>query len=201
MLTYVLIAITVLLSIFALSDSLFFEKAKFNPWSIAHRNEWWRWMSGGFIHADYMHLGVNMLTLYFFGPILEGYFVDLFGTKGYFLFAALYLLAVPFSSMYSYYKHKEDFTYSAIGASGAVSAILFGTILFAPTSSVCLYFAICIPAWLFGILYLVYEYYMGKRQMDNIGHDAHFYGALFGLIFVIIVYPSVISEFIGHFIG
>ncbi|MES2618482.1 MAG: rhomboid family intramembrane serine protease [Bacteroidota bacterium] len=200
-LSYAIIAITIILSLFALNDRLFFEKAKFNPWSIAHRNEWWRWVSGGFIHADYMHLGVNMLTLYFFGPILESNFVGLFDVTGYFLFAVLYLLAVPFSSMYSYYKHKDDFTYSAIGASGAVSAILFGTILFAPTSSVCLYFAICIPAWLFGILYLVYEYYMGKRQLDNIGHDAHFYGALFGLVFVIIVYPSVIPEFIGQFIG
>ncbi len=200
-LTYVIIAITALLSLFAFNDPRFFDKAKFNPWSITHRNESWRWISGGFIHADYMHLFVNMLTLYFFGPILEDNFVGLFDVKGYFLFAGMYLLAIPFSSMYSYYKHKEDFTYSAIGASGAVSAILFGSILFAPTSGICLYYAICMPAWLFGILYLVYEYYMGKRQIDNIGHDAHFYGALFGLVFVIIVHPSVITEFIRHFIG
>ncbi len=201
MLTIIIILLTVIISITAFGQHQFFNKAKFNPYSISKRNEWWRWISGGFIHADYFHLGVNMLTLYFFGANLEFYFNSYFGLNGLFLYAAMYLIAIPVSSMFSYYKHLHDPGYSAIGASGAVSAVLFSAILFDPMSKIYLYFAIGIPAWLFGILYLIYSYAMGKKQLDNIGHDAHFFGALFGLVFTIIIKPDVVMMFIQHFIG
>ncbi len=199
MLTIIIIGITVLISLTAFGQPQFFEKAKFNPWSIAHRNEWWRWISGGFVHADYFHLGVNMITLYFFGVNMEYYFSTVSEVNGLFLLAAMYLLAIPVSSLYSYHKYKDDINYSAIGASGAVSAILFSSILFDPTSKIYLYFAIGIPAWLFGILYLFYSYTMSKKQVDNIGHDAHFFGALFGIIFTIIIKPDILLLFVQHF--
>lgn len=198
MLTLIIIGLTVLVSISAFGQHNLFDKAKFNPYGIAHFREWWRWMTGGFIHADYVHLGVNMLTLYFFGMNLEIYFGQFFGDNGLFLYAAMYLIAIPVSSMFSYYKYQNDSSYSAVGASGAVSAILFSSILFDPTSKIYLYFAIGIPAWLFGILYLWYSYYMGKKNIDNIGHDAHFFGALFGLVFTILMKPDVVLSFIQH---
>ncbi len=194
--TTILIALTAIVSIMGFGQPSFLEKALFRPFNISNSKEYWRWVSGGFVHADYFHLFLNMLTLYFFGSNLEYYLANSFGTNGLVLYVLLYLSAIPISSMYSFYKHKNNFGYSALGASGAVAAVLFGSILFAPLSGITLYFAITIPAWLFGILYLVYEYYMGKKQMDNIGHDAHFYGALYGILFVIMVKPSVVSSFI-----
>ncbi len=199
MLTTIIIAITVLLSITAFAQHNFFEKAKFNAYDIAYHKEWWRWISNGFIHADYFHLGMNMITLFFFGPKLEDHFADLFGLNGLFLYGTLYLLAIPVSSMYSYYKHQNDPNYSAIGASGAVSAILFSQILFDPTNGICLYYFICIPGWLFGILYLWYSYSMSKKQLDHIGHDAHLFGALFGLVFTILVKPDIVLSFVQNF--
>lgn len=191
-----IIAATVLISIVGFGQPSFFEKAMFRPFNIFHNKEYWRWVSGGFVHADYFHLAVNMITLYFFGRNLEFYFNDVFQQLGGILFIVLYLSAIPISSMFSYYKHKNDFGYSAIGASGAVSAILFACILFDPFNTIQLYFFIEIPVWIFGILYLVYEYYMGKKQQDNIGHDAHFYGAVYGLVFTIIIYPNVVTNLI-----
>lgn len=194
-LTTIIIGITVLISIIGFGQPSFYEKAMFRPFNILHNKEYWRWVSGGFVHADYFHLAVNMFVLYSFGQFLESYFIAYFQDLGKVILVVFYLLAIPVSSMYSYYKHKNDFGYSAIGASGAVAAMLFASILVQPFAELRLYFAIPIPAWLFGILYLVYEYYMGKKQQDNIGHDAHFYGAIYGLVFSIIIRPQIAVEF------
>ncbi|MDI1235412.1 MAG: rhomboid family intramembrane serine protease [bacterium] len=201
MLTILIIAITTIVSIIGFAQHNLFDKARFYPYYIHNNREYWRWISGGFIHADYFHLAVNMLTLFFFGPQLESYFFQIFGLNGEFLYAAMYVIAIPVSSMYSYYRHQNDIGYAAIGASGAVSAILFSFILFDPTSVLRLYFAIPIPAWLFGILYLFYSWSMSKKQLDNIGHDAHFFGALFGIIFTILIKPDILLLFIQHFTG
>ncbi len=194
-LTTIIIGITVLISIIGFGQPSFYEKAMFRPFNILHNKEYWRWVSGGFVHADYFHLAVNMFVLYSFGQFLESYFIAYFQDLGKVILVVFYLLAIPVSSMYSYYKHKNDFGYAAIGASGAVAAMLFASILVQPFAELRLYFAIPIPAWLFGILYLVYEYYMGKKQQDNIGHDAHFYGAIYGLVFSIIIRSQIAVEF------
>ena len=194
-LTTIIIGITVLISIIGFGQPSFYEKAMFRPFNILHNKEYWRWVSGGFVHADYFHLAVNMFVLYSFGQFLESYFIAYFQDLGKVILVVFYLLAIPVSSMYSYYKHKNDFGYAAIGASGAVAAMLFASILVQPFAELRLYFAIPIPAWLFGILYLVYEYYMGKKQQDNIGHDAHFYGAIYGLVFSIIIRSQISVEF------
>lgn len=187
-----IISFTVLISYLAFNNPTLFEKLTFYPYKINHNKEWIRWVGHGFIHADYMHLIVNMLTLYFFMDALSVVFEHIAGPY-YIVYGVLfYLSAIVCSSVFAYFKHKEDWNYRAIGASGAVSAFLFSFIVFAPTESIYLYFAIKMPAWLFGILYLAYEYYMGKKQNDSIGHDAHFFGAVYGVIFTIISYPDLL---------
>ncbi len=198
----ILILITVVISLVALSNTNWLNRLLFSPYAINHYKEYWRFISGGFIHSDYFHLAVNMISLFFFAAMDGGVvsnFVQLYGEIGAFLFLFMYLSAIPISSLYSYYKHKNNSQYAALGASGAVSAVIFSSILFNPTSKIVLYFAIGIPAWLFGILYLYYEYYMGKQQRDNIGHDAHFFGAIYGIVFTTIIHPTIFSDFFSKF--
>ncbi|HEY1044899.1 MAG TPA: rhomboid family intramembrane serine protease [Bacteroidia bacterium] len=195
-----ILIITVALSLAAFNNRNLFDKALFRPYLIKHNNEWWRWFSNGFIHADYTHLIVNMLTFYFFGGYILAVFKGLIGPMGSIVFVVYYLLAIAVSSSYSYHKHKDNYGYAALGASGAVSAIIFSYILFNPFGKIQLYFIVGIPAWLFGILYLWYEWYMGKKMGDNIGHDAHFFGAVFGFIFPILLKPETGLAFIQQFI-
>ncbi len=187
-----IIIVTVIVSFYAFNKPDFFEKLSFRPFKIHQNQEYFRFISHGLIHADYMHLFFNMLTLYFFSDALIGISKIIAPVWSNTFLLVFYLLSLIASSLYSYFKHKDNYSYSAIGASGAVSAMLFSFILFAPTSKIYIFFAIGVPAWLFGILYLGYEYYMGKKQMDNIGHDAHFFGAVFGIIFTLISYPQVV---------
>ena len=200
MVLLILIA-TIGLSLLAFQNHSFYEKALFRPYLIKHSNEWWRWISGGFIHQDHMHLIVNMLSFYFFADYVMQHFNYISNNNTGLLFLLYYLSALVMSSMYSYYKHQNNYGYAALGASGAVSSIIFTYILLAPLNSIYLYYVIKIPAWLFGILYLYYEYAMGKRQMDNIGHDAHFFGAVYGLIMPIIIHPQTAIDFVKNFIN
>jgi membrane associated rhomboid family serine protease len=195
-----IILVTAIVSYLAFGNPALFEKLVFSPYRIKHNKEYIRWIGHGFIHADYMHLIVNMMTLYFFSSALEQISMVVAGDYWFLYFVAFYLLSIVMSSLYAYHKNKDNYSYSAVGASGATSAMIFSYILFAPTSKIYLYFAIGIPAWLFGVLYLVYEFYMGKKQQDNIGHDAHFFGALFGVVFTIISYPDVIAIFLSAFL-
>jgi membrane associated rhomboid family serine protease len=195
----IMIGITVLISLYALNNYTVFEKAAFRPYLIKQNKEYWRWVTNGFIHVDYAHLFVNMLSLYFFGSNLLKYIEALTGSLAPIVFVLFYVSAIAISGIYSYMKHQDQYSYSAVGASGAVSAVVFACIMFNPFSKIYLYFAIGIPSWLFGILYLYYEYVMGKKQMDNIGHDAHFSGAIYGLAFALIIYPQSVLNIIGHF--
>lgn len=191
-----IIIFTVVLSISAFQNYTLFEKALFRPWLMKQSNEWWRWISSGFIHKDYGHLIVNMLSFYFFGSVVEGYFADISGTGNGILFLVFYLSALVVSSMFDYHRYQDQYGYSALGASGAVSAVIFAYILFNPFGKIYLYFMIGIPSWLFGILYLYYEYAMARRQNDNIGHNAHFFGAVYGLVFPILIHPPAALDFV-----
>lgn len=195
----IIIIITVLASMAAFQNHSFFEKALFRPYLMKNNNEWWRWVSNGFIHADYTHLIVNMLSFYFFASYVENEFNSITGNETGILFVIFYLAALVMSGMYDYYRHQNNYAYSALGASGAVAAVIFAYIVYNPFSSIYLYYVIKIPAWLFGILYLFYEYYMGKKQMDNIGHNAHFFGALFGFVFPILLRPQTGLDLIEKF--
>ncbi len=181
-----LIIITVIITVIAWQRRDLFEKMTFHAPSIIYRKEWYRLISYGFLHANWGHLFVNMFMLWMFGRHVEATYVYHFGAKGHFLYLFLYLSAIIISTLYDLKKQKDNYNYQAVGASGAVSAVLFAYIFLYPTQS--LYFLLIpigIPAILFGILYLIYSSYMSKQNIDNIGHDSHFWGGVYGFLFAI----------------
>ena len=168
-----------------------------NPYQIVHRQQYYRLLTSGFLHADYMHLIFNMFTLYFFGNIVEHYFnqVSEYGTI---LYVAMYLIGIVAADIPSLLKHKDNPHYNALGASGAVSAVVFSSILFNPLNELCLYGLLCLPGIVFGAIYMIYSYFKGKNGNDNINHDAHLFGAIFGIVFTIAVWPEIILHFIDQ---
>ncbi|TAF64709.1 MAG: rhomboid family intramembrane serine protease [Cytophagales bacterium] len=195
-LTLFFILLTVAFSFYAWNSPEIQAKCMMNPGSISKRREYYRFLTSGFIHADIMHLGVNMFTFYFFGRSVELIYKALFGNFfGGFLFVLLYLLGIILSDLPTFYKHRNSYAYNALGASGGVSAIVFASILFNPLNDVCLYGILCLPGFILGVLYLVYSASM-KDASDGVNHEAHFWGALFGIVFDILVYPNVIFIFI-----
>jgi len=197
-LTFLFIGITVITSIYAWNNARIQYGWMMNPYEIRRRKQYFRFVSSGFIHQDGVHLFFNMFSLYFFGQNVEAYYTYIFGVPGLLLFGALYILGIVVSDIPSYLKHKNRPAYNSLGASGGVSAVIFASVLFDPVSNICLYAILCLPGFLLAILYLIYSYYQGKRGGDNINHDAHFYGAVFGIIFTIVIYPLVVVNFIEH---
>lgn len=196
---YVIIAATVLVSITAWNQPELFSKLKFNPFITRERKEYWRLVSYGLIHADWMHLGINMFVLWSFGSLVTQYFQVIFPGKAIFYYLLLYVGGLLLSSAPGFGKHRNDPYYNAVGASGAVSAVLFSSIVFDPMSKIYLFLIpIGIPAFVFGILYLVYSAYMDKKAKDNVGHDAHFWGGVYGFILTIALKPSLLSHFISE---
>lgn len=182
------IAITALISFYGFNNLAFFEKYKFNVGAVLHRKEYIRLLSAGFLHADIAHLIFNMLTLYFFGPIVIGTFGDLG-------FLIIYIGSILLGNIFSMFIYKKQSWYSAIGASGGVSGILFAAIAMSPTeANIGLLFVpgLRIPGFIFGLLYFGYSVYsmLNPRQHDNIGHAAHLGGAFLGLIYSIAMAPD-----------
>ncbi len=170
-----------------------------NPYRVHHNREYYRLLTHGFVHADWMHLIVNMLVFYSFGSVVEYNFHGL-EEAGYLHYANLsyvfmYLVSIIISSLTTFIKHRNHDFYNSVGASGAVSAVLFCSIFFSPLNKVLLFAVVPIPGIIFGPLYLVYCYYMSKRNADNINHDAHFIGALFGFIFPLMIKFDLIYIF------
>lgn len=195
--TLIIIIITAVVSILAFNNRDMFERMKFNAYQVYHSKEYYRFLSYGFIHADWIHLLINMFVLYSFGRIVQTDLAGLFGeSRGLFYYFLLYAGALVLSSTPSFGKHKDNIYYNAVGASGAVSAVVFASILLRPDSSIAFIFLpIPIPSPVFGILYLIYSAYMARRGRDNIGHDAHFWGALFGFVFPVILNPELFPRF------
>ncbi len=194
-----IIAITALVSIMAMYNKDLFYRLKFSPYLILHSRQWYRLFTHAFVHAGWMHLLINMWVLYLFGQVVVDNYAGLFGIKGYYYFIILYVGAILISSLPSYGKYKDNPYYNAVGASGATSAVLFASILFYPIGKIMIFpIPIGIPAFIFGILYLIYSAYMSKRGGDNIGHDAHFWGAVFGVLFTIAIKPAVALYFIDQ---
>ena len=198
MVTIILIAITCLVSILCFTGTLDSNKLVFNAWSVWHRKEWYRMLSYGLIHGGWGHLFFNMLTLFFFGRVVEQYFALAFGeTLGIILYVVLYVTAIAVSTAGDLIKYRDVRNYNAVGASGAVSAILFASILFEPKMGIYIYLIpIPIPGYIFAPLYLLYCWYMARRNMDNIGHTAHFWGAVYGLLFPLACRPDIFSHFL-----
>ncbi|HEY9048826.1 MAG TPA: rhomboid family intramembrane serine protease [Ohtaekwangia sp.] len=193
--TYIIIGITVVISFIAYSNQGFQQKLIMNPYQVNRKQEYYRFITSGFIHADHMHLFFNMFSLYFFGRTMEYIFNMLFGAAGGFYFLALYLLGIIVSDIPTYMKNRNHPQYNSLGASGGVSAVIFASIIFLPLQDICLYF-ICLPGVIMGTAYIIFSWYQGRKANDNINHDAHLYGALFGLFFCLIVYPDSFPNFI-----
>ncbi|MCD4730726.1 MAG: rhomboid family intramembrane serine protease [Bacteroidales bacterium] len=200
--TIFLIALTVLVSILAFNRRDIFDKLKFNAYYIHKDKNWYRFVSYGLIHADWTHLLINMFVLYSFGEIVEQLFFYYFEFKGYVFFLLLYIGGIGFSTLFDYGKYKNDIYYNAVGASGAVSAVVFASILLYPAGKIFLFLIpIGIPAPIFGILYLVYSAYSAKKGTGNIGHSAHFWGAIFGIVFTVAINPSFFLLFVDYLAG
>ena len=159
----------------------------FIPLAITGQNQWYRFITCAFIHADITHLAFNMWGLYVFGEVLEDAFKFIFPGIGGVVYVAFYVFTQFFCLIPTYLKHKNDHYYRSLGASGAVSGIVFATIVLYPTVKLGLLFIpIGIPGFLFGFIYLAASYYLAKRGRDNINHEAHFFGALAGVAFLVI---------------
>lgn len=199
--TILLILITVAVSLYAYEKRDFMDKLLFKPYAVAQSpKEYYRFITSAFIHLDFLHLLFNMMVLYMFGELLEKTFAYRYEHKGLYYFALLYFGGALFSHLPVYFKHRNDPYYASLGASGATSAVVFAFIGLFPVESQMGFFflPIRLPAIVFGVLYLVLEYYLSKRGGTNIGHDAHIGGAIFGLVFVMAIDPDNFHEFIDQ---
>jgi membrane associated rhomboid family serine protease len=189
--TLIIVLITSIVSVMAFSRPELMIRLQFNPYQVYHRRQYYRLLTHALLHADWVHLFINMFVLFSFGNAIEIYFgqLEASGVTRYpvLLYLLLYTGAVVVSSLTTLFKHKDNHWYNSVGASGGVSAVIFTSIFFAPWQNLLLYAIIPIPGVVFGILYLAYSHYMSKKASDNINHDAHFIGAVFGLFFPLLI--------------
>jgi membrane associated rhomboid family serine protease len=195
--TIILIIFTVVISYFAFNNANLYSKSLFNAYKIIQTKEYPRLISHGFIHANWNHLILNMLVLYFFGRNVELYFTHYFGNTANIYFIVFYLSAIIVSSVVDLVKYKDSIYYNEVGSSGATSAIVFASILFAPYSKIFFMYFLPIPGIVFGVAYLIYSYVMSKKNIDNIAHTAHFCGAIYGFVFPILLKFDLFKIFIS----
>ena len=193
--TVILICITVAVSFLAFNKRDLQARLMMNPHLIKTKGQYYRLISSGFVHKDHMHLLWNMFSFYFFGAAVERDFSYLFGGAGRYYFIVLYLTAIVISDIPTYFKERNNINYNSLGASGGVGSVIFVFIILEPLQSICLYIALCMPGFVFGAGYMAYTYYQGRKANDNINHDAHLYGALYGLLFCVVVYPASLLLF------
>ena len=196
--TNLIVIITVVLSIMAFYSRDMMQRMIFNPYMVSEHRQWYRFLTSGFIHNDWMHLIINMLVLWSFGNVVERYYSAIFEEKALFYYILLYVGGLVISIAPTYKKHQHNAGYNALGASGAVSAVLFTAILFRPLDKIYLYGLIGLPGIFLGLAYLGYSYYMDKKGGDHINHDAHFWGAVFGVLFTVLLKPSVFLHFLDQ---
>ena len=194
----IIIAITVLISLQVNKKNQLTQKLLYIPFRLKENNEYYRLVSHIFIHADISHLAFNMISLYFLGSTLEHSLIDIYGFNlGACYFLILYFLGAIFASLPSFLKHQDNPAYRSLGASGAVSAVIFAAILWDPSMLLGIMFLpFPIPAYIFGPIYLAIEYFSMKRGGTGIAHDAHLGGAIFGILFVLLLNFEKGKEFI-----
>lgn len=191
--TFILIAANVIFSVIGFSNDSFISKTILWPYGIKRQKQFGRFITSGFIHADWMHLFFNMFSFYFFGRIVEIIFTRAL-PMGQLWYVLLYFFALIVSDIPSYLKYKDTPSYRALGASGAVSAVVFAAIIFDPWQQLQLFGVISVSALIFAVIYIVYCVYMGKRSADNINHDAHLWGSLFGFAFTVVLLLALRSD-------
>ena len=197
--TVMLIVITCISSYYAWQNPGYMSKSMFTPYRINHHREYLRFVFSGFIHKDGTHLLFNMFTFYFFGNVVEQFLSYYFGmTAGAVAYLAFYLAAIVVADIPTYLKRKDDPSYHALGASGGTSAAVFASIMLMPLADICIFGIFCLPGFILGLLFLGYSVYEGKKEKGNINHDAHLYGALFGIIFILLLSPASGIQFLDQ---
>ena len=198
--TLFIIIITVIITIIAFNSEEVMSKLMLNPYQVVYKKEWYRIITHGFLHADWTHLIINMIVLYSFGSNVWRWFQQL-SMSGYIdspalAYSLLYFGGIIISSLITVIRQRKNRWYNSLGASGAVSAVVFTSIFFSPLDRVYFFAVIPIPGIVFAILYLIYSSYMSKKNKDNINHDAHFLGAVYGFLFPILIDLDLFSNFL-----
>ncbi|NBC82050.1 MAG: rhomboid family intramembrane serine protease [Bacteroidetes bacterium] len=205
MITVVLCVVIAIVSIAAFNNSGLFNKLQFNAYQVYHRKEYYRLLSHAFVHGGWLHLFINVFVFFIFGRNVESLLNSL-ANEGIIQlplvwYIVFFLLSALFSTSISIFKYKDDVYYNAVGASGAVSAVLFFWIFFNPWEKLYLYGVLPIPAIIFAVAYIIYSQYMSKRNQDNIGHDAHLLGAVFGFVFPLFINLKFINIFLSQILN
>lgn len=194
--TYGLMIVIGLVTYIAWKKPELHNKLMLNPYQTVRGRQYWRLLTSGFVHNGPLHLFLNLFTLYFFGAAIERIFNVYFHEMGVVLYLTLFITSVVVANLPTMFKHRNNPNYNSLGASGGVSALVLAFILFDPIRDLCLYAIICLPGYILGAIFIVYSIIMGKRGRDNINHDAHLWGAVYGVAFVLILRPSTIQTFL-----
>ena len=200
--TTIIIIITALISIGGFSNQKIIDDLIFYPPAVSQRNQWYRFITCGLIHADVGHLIFNMLSLYLFGRFVEEKFIEIFARNGKLIYLVMYVTSLFVCLLPTYFKNKNNYSYRSLGASGAVSAVVFAGLMIAPYVQVGFFFIPpIIPGFIFGPLYLLITAWRDKRGGGNINHSAHLWGALYGLLFIIVAGRMVGYDAIQEFVN
>jgi membrane associated rhomboid family serine protease len=193
---WVIMGVTALVSMAAWQRDSWMETMMMSPSRIAAHGEYWRFLTSGFIHADFTHLFFNLFSFYFFGTQLEYIFSVIFPGFGPWVFLVFYLLGIIVADLPTFFKQKNNHYFNSLGASGAVSATIFAGIMFFPTEKIYLFGIVGIPGIIYAGLFTWYSIEMERRGRDFVNHSAHLYGGLFGVVFVTLTYPQVWISFV-----
>ena len=198
-LTYVLMACIGGITYLAWQKPEWQKRLMLNPYLTIQHKEYWRLLTSGFVHNNGMHLLLNLFTLYFFGRAIEQIFSAYFTEEVLWLYPLFFMTAVIVANLPTVWKYRDNPGYNSLGASGGVSAFVLAFILFDPLRDLCLYGVFCLPGYLLGLLFIIYSIVMSKKGSDNINHDAHLFGALYGLLFVWVLRPDTLQTFLNVF--
>lgn len=195
--TLLIIIVTAAVSILGFYNKAVFYRLSLNPYSVLKKNQWYRLLTYGFVHADFWHLFINMFVLWSFGSSIESVFAVIGKGNPSVIMLVFYLSAIIFSTIPDLVRHRNNSNYNSVGASGAVSAALFAMIFLNPWGIIYVFIFIPIPmpSIIFGIAYIWYSQYMNRRGGDNVNHMAHIFGALYGILFLILLKPSLVTHF------